>query len=260
MEKLIKLIEALYAKASPYIFTMRFLVVGAGVVLFSSLFFFAGLEYFTTNRPEFCLTCHYRQAFTDFKVKSLVHPKMNCTECHADHTKFQLVTAGYSSRRERVDPNCMRCHKDITSKDPASFKKNVMKITIPHKLHIEDVGASCNDCHSNVYHDKMTPATNRPRMDFCFNCHSWENTTCTKCHPKGTVEMPKAQHTSPSICKQCHPGFETKKITIFKRDYPHQKHIHSGIICDTCHNNREQHGKIAITNDDCNKCHAKKKS
>ncbi|MFQ6116691.1 MAG: c-type cytochrome, partial [Candidatus Bipolaricaulia bacterium] len=63
----------------------------------------------------------------------------------------------------------------------------------PHKLHLE-LGAKCTDCHANIAHDPGEPPTNRPRMEYCSQCHATTTESCGKCHageiPAGALPPP----------------------------------------------------------------------
>jgi len=153
-------------------------------VMIGGIASFIVLEQYTTSQRQFCMTCHYKQAHSEFWRSSKVHPEnVKCPQCHAKPDEF--IPRGYSAHSERVNPNCIRCHKDIPkTNEQKGFKTNPLNIKIPHKFHIEEVGAKCTDCHSNIAHDKQNPTTNRPKMTTCFDCHEEEDSkkSCLKCH------------------------------------------------------------------------------
>lgn len=145
---------------------------------------FVAIEQYTTTQRQFCMSCHYKQAYSEFWKESKVHPEsVKCPECHAD--KKQIIPRYYSADDSMVTPNCIRCHENITkTNEQIGFKTNPLNIKIPHMFHIEDVGAICTDCHANISHDKEEPQTNRPRMENCFKCHEKEDSreSCLTCH------------------------------------------------------------------------------
>jgi hypothetical protein len=147
----------------------------------------------------------------------------------------------------------------VERSDVEGFKYNVMKIQFPHKLHLQDVGALCTDCHYNVKHDKHIPQTNRPRMVACFECHDQETTSCLKCHPKGEhlllSLLPRHETINKPVCDQCHDGFEERVQPTYGIRFKHPKHLENGIACDTCHENKNQHGVITKQRADCMSCH-----
>lgn len=235
---------------------VRVLALAAlGGVLLGAIFFL-GLTHFSTSRPEYCLTCHYWQGQVSFLKKSLVHPQINCSECHARHAEW--IPRDYQAEPERTDSNCVRCHADVPKKDIQSFKHNVMKINIPHKFHIEQTGGQCSLCHDNIMHDKMAPETNRPRMDSCFACHERTKTSCVKCHPKGSIDLPHQVHVIRSECNLCHKGFEDYQGKIYDISFPHRKHLNGDMSCEACHSNKEKHGQILPKREECLKCHHEK--
>ncbi len=160
-----------------------------------------GLAHFTTTNPSFCLTCHSTGETADMSQPSKVHPSysvVSCIDCHADNGGYKhLITdgyrGGYSASPERVSSNCERCHANMISKDDTKgFQHNPLNIYIPHDKHMA-IGAKCTDCHRNIAHDLNINPTNRPRMAYCFQCHS-SQTSCTTCHPGGP---PKGAPTTP---------------------------------------------------------------
>lgn len=165
-----------------------------GIALILGFNVFMSLPRFSTSNPAFCLTCHGTRETPDKSVQSRVHPSYNvvtCTDCHAKPGFVGVIDGyreGFSADPERVNPNCLRCHSNIVDKALKDFKYNVMNIRIPHKFHIETVGAKCTDCHANVAHDLSDERTNRPHRDYCFRCHTGaasqpaDSKFCTKCH------------------------------------------------------------------------------
>ncbi|MBW2308059.1 MAG: cytochrome c3 family protein [Deltaproteobacteria bacterium] len=232
----------------------RYLFFGGIFVILSTLVGFAGLEKYVTAKPGFCLTCHINQSYSKFSEPSKVHPKIDCAECHANHT--ELVPRDFSAGDARVNDNCQRCHGNILREDSSTFKSNVKKIIIPHERHVTEIETPCTTCHANIYHDKQSPITNRPRMEFCYNCHSPDE-KCATCHPKGTVELPLSKTIHRSECVKCHPGYQDKKITIFNVQFFHKRHFHRVASCDLCHSNAEKHGAINLDRENCLNCHHK---
>jgi len=240
---------------------LKYFLIALPFLLSIPSVFVLALERFTTSDQRFCLTCHYQMWGKDFLVESKVHPpEVRCPECHAtQHVPF-LPPKDFASDPSRVNVNCMRCHEAMTEKqDVEGFKYNVMKIKFPHKLHLQDVGAICTDCHYNVKHDKHIPQTNRPRMVACFECHDQETTSCLQCHPKGEhlllSLLPRQETIAKPVCDQCHAGFEQRVQPTYGLRFKHAKHLDKGIACDTCHENRNRHGTIIKERADCMSCH-----
>jgi len=234
----------------------RILVMVALVSILLGSVFFLGLTQYSTSRPEFCLTCHYWQGQVSFLKKSLVHPQINCSECHARHAEW--IPRDYQAEPERTDPNCLRCHADVQKKEINPFKHNVMEIIIPHKSHVELTAGQCSLCHDNIMHDKISPETNRPRMESCFACHERTKTSCVKCHPKGSIDLPHQPHVVRSECNLCHKGFENYQGKIYGISFPHRSHLQADMPCGNCHSNKEKHGSILLKREECLKCHHEK--
>ncbi|OGL44245.1 MAG: hypothetical protein A2149_02845 [Candidatus Schekmanbacteria bacterium RBG_16_38_11] len=178
VERAIRLVKKLPDLSFKY-----WILIGIFIIIASGTSFVV-LEQYTTSQRQFCMTCHYKQAHSEFWRSSKIHPEsVKCPQCHAKPDEF--IPRGYSAHGDMVNTNCIRCHKNtITTNEQKGFKTNPLNIKIPHKFHIEEVGARCTDCHSNIAHEKQSPATNRPKMLFCFECHEEQDTkeSCLKCH------------------------------------------------------------------------------
>lgn len=139
-----------------------------------------------TTHPIICLSCHARQSSLPMWSPSKIHPKkVTCTKCHA---KPNQIFPRFFYADERVNGNCISCHKIITEKE--TEEAHHMKIA--HKLHIEESKLMCIDCHRNIAHEKLEVGTNRPHRLTCIECHEEAieggPEACMKCHTKIPVK------------------------------------------------------------------------
>lgn len=195
-----------------------------------------------------------------------MHPKVSCSECHATgHALMPSINifplrsdgehAGFSAKLDQINPNCIRCHANVFAIERTSPNLNPYNISIPHRFHIEQLKNSCTSCHYNIYHDPYDPPTFRPPKEACFECHRREKTSCSTCHPKKAIPLPKTLEVSHSECSKCHRGFEDAKIRVYGLPFPHRQHIARILDCNACHATGEEHGKIHRTRVECLECH-----
>jgi nitrate/TMAO reductase-like tetraheme cytochrome c subunit len=251
-------LKALTRKGYEFIRTRPILVFIASMVIvlgpiLAGVAVFGAIAKYTTGTPEFCMSCHARQGNIDFLASSTRHPKeVTCPQCHGDHTV--LIARDFKADDARVNANCRRCHTEVLRQEPTK-RNNPLKIIMNHQFHLEDLGAQCTDCHRNVSHDKFTPVTNRPRMEFCLQCHEANRETCSTCHTKGYLNPPKHATARRSVCSKCHPKFEDKEIAIYNIEFSHRRHLAKAIDCNKCHSNVEKHGTITRARSECIECH-----
>jgi hypothetical protein len=110
-----------------------------------------------------------------------------------------------------------------------------------HKMHIEDVGMGCTDCHMSVSESDSPKDDLLVPMETCFNCHD-EDGPCTLCH-----EKPEEYEPIPRI--ENYIGY-----------FSHEQHLAEEIECSACHGRVAESETVApmhlpgmIT---CTPCHA----
>ncbi len=131
------------------------------------------------------------------------------------------------------------------TKDPPKVD-NAKLIKFSHQLHINDVGAGCTDCHTNVTASTKDTESLLPTMSTCFMCHDQTTTKCTFCHTSAdsTTYRDLAQIPSPVF-------------------FSHKQHAGTlKLKCETCHQRIDSvkyaedapnHGLPKMT--DCTVCH-----
>ena len=120
-------------------------------------------------------------------------------------------------------------------------KAQEVELLFSHKLHAEDVEASCTDCHAAADTSSLSSHNLLPDMDTCYNCHDTD-AECSLCHkdPDNAVAYPR--------------------ITTYIAKFPHVKHVSQEIECSTCHANVAKSDNIfdshLPTMSSCVTCHS----
>jgi nitrate/TMAO reductase-like tetraheme cytochrome c subunit len=133
-----------------------------------------------TSYSVICLSCHAKQTSLTMWGPSAIHPaRVTCVDCHAK--PYQFFPRNFFAD-ERVNKNCLFCHKYV----PKKGMETADHMKIDHKLHTEEAKLMCIDCHRNIEHDKTEAGTNRPSHLTCIECHeeaiSGGPESCMKCH------------------------------------------------------------------------------
>ena len=158
------------------------------IVFFGPLFTLLGVAFviwmghLLTTHPAICLSCHARQSSIPMWAPSKIHPsRVGCVDCHA---KPNALFPRHFFADERVNQNCLFCHRTVAQKE----METAHHMKIAHKIHIEESKLQCIDCHRNIAHEKIEAGTNRPRKLTCVECHeealAGGPEECMKCHVK----------------------------------------------------------------------------
>ena len=126
-------------------------------------------------------------------------------------------------------------------------------IIFSHRLHAEDAGAECLDCHLNVDRSLTAIDNNLPTMAQCYSCHEEDDTDCEVCHvtddyvefsnPARDIKFNHSLHISKEglDCLTCHKG-------INEVDLASSEQLPEMRQCMECHNE-------ATASNDCAVCH-----
>lgn len=151
---------------------------------------------------------------------------------------------------------------------------NSKLIKFSHTLHVNDVGAACTDCHTNVTSDTTISQNLMPSMSTCFMCHDQTTAKCTMCHTssdtttyrklaliKSQVYFSHKEHAGSLKlkCETCHQGVSKVKLAeeAPNRGLPKMEQ------CTVCHGQGETNytsadsvgHKIVAAPADCGTCH-----
>ncbi|MCL7487438.1 MAG: hypothetical protein M8357_04595 [Desulfobulbaceae bacterium] len=140
---------------------------------------------------------------------------LDCDSCHDDLFEMEsgaVVDKGDFTMQSFTDGNyCGACHDgdmafSTDSPDMCSachsapntivFTKPVKAVIFDHKMHVEDMGFNCGDCHSDLFKMHIGSAEENPDAfimealyngEYCGACHDGDSafasdTRCTTCH------------------------------------------------------------------------------
>lgn len=121
--------------------------------------------------------------------------------------------------------------------------KNQDIIKFSHKYHLQEVGASCSDCHTKAAASTSLEENLLPTMQDCATCHDVESEdNCTLCHYKD--EKTWQAFAKPKTELMFNHKFHTEQL---------------GLKCESCHKNLNE---VAYANaqsypsmQDCASCH-----
>jgi hypothetical protein len=130
-------------------------------------------------------------------------------------------------------------------------------IKFSHRLHTEDAGVQCVECHDGVMKSGFATDLLLPKKPACQSCHEEQlNQGCTFCHTSDDVStytplktserellFSHAQHlqTQDVSCTTCHAGIELK-------EGGGKEHVPTMATCATCHND-------VAASSTCETCH-----
>jgi hypothetical protein len=158
-------------------------LAGAAVVLGVAAAY--GYFRYVTVDSRYCASCHADEMA--LLEASHVHPLdlAGCNDCHAD-AACETVTGRFAAKAANLNERCLACHGDMP--EQTEPKKQLIKLS--HKIHIDQEGCVCTDCHRNVAHDRFEGGTNRPAKETCYRCHEHKveidgavnEKNCMRCH------------------------------------------------------------------------------
>jgi len=142
----------------------------------------AGLECDSCHDELFEMEAGTVEEKDDFTMASFAEGKY-CGTCHDGDTAFS--TGSYEM--------CSACH---TAPDLIVFTKPVKAVIFDHKVHVNDMGFNCSNCHSDIFKMHIGNAESDEKdfvMEslykgkYCGACHNGQeafasNTRCTTCH------------------------------------------------------------------------------
>jgi predicted CXXCH cytochrome family protein len=184
---------------------------------------------------QYCLSCHKGKLTKTMKngeslslfveeplLRSSVHAKLQCADCHAGFSKSQHPVRSYTSRREYTivtSDRCKKCHSDASKQYEGSIHLSLLKsghmeapaCTDCHGFHLitkADRGlglVSCNKCHWDMKNSYEASVHNKARMKGDQNAP-----VCSSCHNAHDVQSTKMTAKIKDACLACHKNAEDK--------------------------------------------------
>ncbi|HYA11456.1 MAG TPA: cytochrome c3 family protein [Thermodesulfovibrionales bacterium] len=178
---------------------------------------------------QYCLSCHKGKLSMSFKsgesvsvfvdelsLRSSVHGKLRCTECHTEFSKSKHPVKVFKDRRDysiTTSDICGRCHSDAYTKYKGSIHLSLLKsgnlkapaCTDCHGFHSvskagNDLGlASCNKCHSDMKNSYEASVHNRARIQ-----GKKDAPVCSSCHNAHNIESTRMTTKIKEGCFKCH--------------------------------------------------------
>ena len=139
-----------------------------------------------------------------------------------------------------------------------------LPLRFSHSLHLGQLQADCEDCHSKIASSASSLDNNLPREESCRSCHEIDRKDYAKNNGPGRA---------PGNCAACHLRFDEQvgrvervRLPIPNLKFSHQAHLQRKAQCQDCHGDlvRENVGLATRaqlpTMQDCVSCHDGKKA
>lgn len=191
------------------------------------------------KNSEYCLGCHRNELSMTFKdgqrqtvhidpeiLKTSVHSKLYCTDCHFGFSPEEHPERKFKSKRDyeiAASESCRRCHFDKYTKTLESIHYAMLSqgnLNAPvcvdcHGAHaIAQTGKErtlsakrCEKCHGEIYKIYATSV----HGNALFNEHNQDVPVCADCHRAHNIIDPRTfdyREKIPQMCGNCHANKE----------------------------------------------------
>jgi hypothetical protein len=162
-------------------------------------------------------------------LKSSVHSKLRCADCHFGYSSEEHPERDYKDKRNFTiitSETCRRCHFDKYTKTLESMHFNVLmkgNLKAPvcidcHGAHAIKMGRTeklesarrCKQCHEDIYqiyaasvHGKSLLSTHNQDVPVCADCH--------RAHDISDPRLANFRNNIPQMCSNCHANEELMK-------------------------------------------------
>lgn len=140
-------------------------------------------------------------------------------------------------------------------RNPAIMPEQRIDLKFTHRLHVDEVGLMCANCHESALESKETSDLNLPSKSVCMECHDADEiprdwgpkagSTSSISMPAANLHFSHARHLAIEgvNCSSCHPDVAAKDLAT-RDDLPSME------TCLSCHDGTK-------APDDCRTCHLK---
>jgi len=202
-----------------------------------------------TSEEQYCMKCHEHASTLHFKnnetlplkvdtlkLKTSVHGKLSCSDCHFGFSSEEHPQRNFRTRRDFTlasSESCRRCHFDKYTKALESIHYTVLsqgKLNAP----------VCTDCHGSheIYRVSKVRTESAKR---CQQCHAREYDVYAKSvHGNALINE---QNQDVPVCVDCHTAhtIEDPLSMDYRERIPE--------MCSNCHGNKEIIGKYGLSPD-----------
>ncbi len=139
-----------------------------------------------------------------------------------------------------INTNCKRCHHDVIEKEGEGLVSEARGVRMAHRVHIEEQGLECTDCHINIVHGEEPLKRNLPKMRICFRCHNKDDseaklgqTNCQNCHiAQKAMWAGKSGYGVPTVTSEMYGATECIDCHTPENNFKKPQNVE---VCLECH-------------------------
>ncbi len=209
------------------------------------------------STSQYCLTCHSQQltktinqqsmslTINEEGLRSSVHGKHSCTDCHTSYSKEIHPKKQFASIREvsiAASDACRRCHPDKSEQHKNSIHAKLMSegnrkapvCSDCHNAHavgpkaLADTmqGVPCKNCHQEVFAAYKGSVHGKAKSN-----GSGGAPICSTCHFAHDVKAALVSRSPKDLCIGCHANV----VGLHKEWLPNAEAHFDSVACTACH-------------------------